>query len=97
MDAVQVDVAVLGLAAAADFASTHYALQRCASCSEGNPVMSEPAVSLALKGAGVAAVALGCERLRRAGHGRAAKVLRWSAVAIWMGLAANNVQKGRTR
>ena len=90
----QVDVAVLSMAAGADLASTHWALERCSGCSEGNPLMSEPALAIAVKAAGVAGVSLGCRELRRMGHPRAAKVLRWGVVAIWMGVAAHNLRKG---
>ena len=95
MDAVHVDVAVLSFAAAADLASTHHALGRCATCYEGNPLMSEPAVSVAIKAAGIAVTTVGCRELRKRGHGRAAKVARWAVVAFWMGLAVNNAHQAR--
>jgi len=92
MDALAQDVAVLSIAAGADLASTHYALKRCPSCYERNPLMTEPALSIVLKSAAVAGVSLGCDKLRKDGHGRAAKVLRWTVVAVWLGIAANNVR-----
>ena len=95
VDAIQTDVAVLSMAAAADIASTQWALRRCSGCYEVNPVMSEPVVSVAVKGAGVAAVALGCDQLRRRGHPGWAKALRWTVAAMWFGVAAHNVKQGR--
>ena len=92
MDALAQDVAVLSIAAAADTASTHHALSRCPSCYERNPLMSEPALSIAVKAASIAGVSAGCEKLRRDGHGRTAKVLRWTVVAFWMGLAVHNAR-----
>jgi hypothetical protein len=95
MDAVAQDVAVLTLAASADFYSTHHALQACPSCYERNPVMSEPALGIALKAATVAGTTAACSRLRRDGHGRAAKVLRWTVTAVWLGIAAHNLRVSR--
>ena len=87
------DVLVLSLAASADLASTHYALARCATCREGNPLMGQPAGAVAIKAAGVAAVAWGCGRLRRAGHPRAAKVLLWGVAGLWVGAAGWNMHQ----
>ncbi len=89
------DVAVLSIAASADFASTHYALKMCPTCSEGNPVMTEPAVGLALKAATIAGTTAACERLRKGGHSRAAKALRWTVAAVWLGIAAHNLKVTR--
>ena len=85
------DVAVLSLAAAADLASTRYGLS--VGLREGNPVMSEPAVSIAVKAATVAGTAYACGRLRRDGHPRAAKVLRWTVAGLWLGVAGWNVHR----
>jgi len=90
------DVAVLGLAAAADLASTRYGLQACPSCREGNPLMGQPAGSLAIKAVGIAATAWGCDRLRRAGHPRGAKWLRWGVAGLWGGAAGWNMHTART-
>lgn len=92
MDAIATDVAVMTLAASADFYTTHHALKTCPSCYERNPVMSEPALGIALKAVTVAGTTLACDRLRRDGHGRAAKVLRWTVTAVWLGIAAHNVR-----
>lgn len=97
MDAVAVDVAVLSTAAMADLASTHHALKNCAGCYEANPIMTEPALAIALKTAAVAGTAAACSKLRKDGHGRAAKVLRWSMTALWLGVAAHNMQVARRR
>lgn len=89
------DVAVLSLGAAADFASTNYALRMCPACSEGNPVVREPAMGLLVKAATVAGTTAACGRLRRDGHGRAAKVLRWTVTAVWLGIATHNLHTAR--
>ena len=94
MDAVATDVAVLSMAAAADIASTHWALQRSGN-RELNPIMSEPAVAILVKSASVAGTAAACRKLRKGGHSRAAKVVRWSVTAIWLGVAAHNVRMAR--
>jgi hypothetical protein len=86
------DVAVMSIAAAADLASTHHALRVCSSCSEGMPWMREPAARYAFKAVGVAGTTLACRELRKRGHGRAAKVLRWTVAAVWLGLAAHNMR-----
>ena len=87
------DVAVLSLAAAADLASTRYGLAHCPECREGNPIMSEPAVAIAVKAAAVAGTAYACDRLRKDGHRRAAKVLRWTVAGLWLGVAGWNVHE----
>ena len=92
MTPVAQDVAILSMGAAADFASTHYALKTCPACVERNPIMSEPAVALLIKAATVAGTTAACGKLRRDGHGRAAKVLRWTVTAVWLGIAAHNVR-----
>ena len=95
LDAVATDVAVLSLAASADLASTHHALQSCRACYEANPLMSEPELSIALKAATIAGTAAVCSKLRKNGRGRAAKVLRWTVTAVWLGVAAHNMRAPR--
>ena len=92
MTPAQVDVAVMSIAAAADVASTGYALRVCSGCSEGGPIKS-PAVSLAAHAVVTAGVAAGCSELRKQGHPRAAKVLRWVVFAAWSGMAVSNLHK----
>jgi len=94
-DEIKRDVIVLSLAASADLASTRYALAQCPSCWEGNVVMSEPAAALAIKSASVVATAWGCDQLRKHGHKRGAKVLRWGVSGLWFGAAAWNINKAR--
>ena len=89
------DIVVLGLAAGADIASTHYALANCSGCYEANPVMSEPSVSLVVKAGSIAATAWACDRLRKAGHPRGAKWLRWGVAGMWLGAAGWNLHKAR--
>jgi hypothetical protein len=94
MDAGATDVAVLSLAAAADLASTHVAMQRGAV--ELNPLMREPAAAFVFKAATVAGTAALCSELRDRGHSRAAKVARWVVAGVWLGIAANNVRVARS-
>jgi len=97
-DEMAKDVTMLSLAAAADLATTHWALDRCPGCYEANPLVpSEPALSMVVKTGAVAATVWGCDRLRRDGHPRWAKALRWGVVAIWGGAAAWNIHQGRNR
>jgi hypothetical protein len=90
-------VAVLSIAAAADLGSTHYALSRCPSCHETKPFMREPALGVLTKAAGVAGGAVLCRKLRKSGHGRTAKVVRWVVAGVWLGLAARNLHVARGR
>ena len=91
MGPAAVDVAVLTIASGADFATTRYALRQCPGCSESNPIQREPALSIATKAAAVVVTAAACEKLRRDGHGRWAKGLRWGIAALWLGLAGHNI------
>lgn len=86
-----VDVAWMGAAAGLDLATTRYALARCAGCAEGNPIMRSSSGAAAVKVAATAAAGWGCLELRRHGHPRAAKALRWTVVAVWGGVAAHNL------
>jgi len=94
-DELTVDVVTLSLAAGADVASTHYALSRCQTCYERNPLMREAAGQVALKAASIAGTAWACDRLRKDGHGGLAKVLRWTVVGVWGGLAVNNLRQAK--
>jgi len=51
--------------------------------------------TLALKAGATVAGAWGCYELRRHGHPRAAKWLRWGIVIVWSGAAVNNVIQSR--
>lgn len=80
----------LGLASAADMFTTSWALRRCPSCAERNPFGADVEARLALKlGYGTAALGA-CWLLERGNHRGWAKVVRWSAVAIFTAAAANN-------
>jgi len=83
------DLVVMGLAAAADQASTLYAQQHGAV--ELIPLMRNPAVAIALKAAAVVLFAAICAELREMGHTVAAKVLRWAVAGTWLGIAGHNV------
>ena len=90
-----VDVAWLGGAAGLDLASTRYGLSRCATCREANPLAASAGTALALKVGATAVAGWGCYELRRHGHPRGAKWLRWGIVAVWSGAAVNNVIRAR--
>lgn len=94
MGPVAVDVAVMSLGAAADEASTRHALASCASCREVGPFRA-PAARYGAKALVVAGSAVACDQLRKGGHRRAAKVLRWSMTALWLGVAAHNMRQAR--
>lgn len=88
------DVVVLSLAASADLASTHYALNQCGGrCREGNPFMQSDGGRIVLKAASIAATSWVCDRLRKRGHRNAAKVIRWGGAALWAGLAVHNMRQ----
>ena len=89
-DELTVDVVSLSLAAGADVASAHYALSQCAGCYERNPLMRSGSAQIALKAASIAGTAWACDRLRQDGHKGLARVLRWTVVVGWSGLAVHN-------
>lgn len=94
MDQVATDVAVISVAAFADVASTHYALKNCAQCYEFNPIMREPATSILLKSVGVATTVYAASYLRKRGHKKWAKFVRYTVFGLYMGLAVNNMRLG---
>jgi hypothetical protein len=92
---IRADLSWVFAAGRADYLSTEWALSRCTDCGEGNPLLRRSGSRAALKLAGAAAVVWTCKELRRSGHGRAASVLRWAAVAGWTSAAVNNAARGR--
>jgi hypothetical protein len=89
------DVTVLSLAATADYVSTVHALKSCSGCVELSPFVREPAVHIVAKAAIVAGTTAACEHLRKKKKHRLAKLLRWTVVGVWLGLAVNNVNSSR--
>ena len=87
---VLVDVAWMGGAGALDVATTRYALRTCSECYEANPLFRAGDRSFQLTKAIVAKMAItgvatfACYELRKTGHRRAAKITRWTVVAIWV-------------
>ena len=76
----------------ADIYSTAIALHRCeASCEEGNPILPTAEARVAFKIASSTIAWFGLRELRKDGHHTWANVLRWSVVALNLGLTANNV------
>jgi len=90
-----VDAGWMGAAAGLDLASTRYALNHCPGCYEAHPVMRSSSGALAFKAGATVAGAWGCYELRRHGHPRAAKWLRWGIVIVWSGAAVNNAIRAR--
>jgi hypothetical protein len=84
------DAVVLSVGAGLDLASTQYALDRCQTCYEANPLMRDPGARYALKVASTAAAVWVCYELRRTGHHKAATTLRWALFAALVGVATNN-------
>jgi hypothetical protein len=92
---VLADVSWVGGAAMLDLGATWWAERRCPTCYEANPLMRSTGTRLAVKAATSATVVWGCYELRRRGHDRAARIFRWMAVAVWSGVAVNNVLQTR--
>jgi hypothetical protein len=82
-------------AGALDLASTKYALGRCQGCYEAHPLMQSASGRVAVKMAATAAGGLLCYELRKHGHAREAKWIRWGVVALWSVLAVNNMARAR--
>jgi len=82
---------------AADLYSTAWALERCPTCLEGNPLGPTPEARIALKMASTASLGLIMFKLRRSGHGRAASLVRWSTVALHAIVTANNTRHALRR
>lgn len=92
-DGVAGDVFWLGLSGSADLFSTALALRHCPDCAEGNPLGFTAESRIALKAAGMLVASAGCYKLRRAGHHKAAAVVRWTVAGAQFTLAAWNVRQ----
>jgi hypothetical protein len=92
MNQVAIDVTVISVAAFADLASTHYALEKCQTCFEVNPLIRDPVTSVLVKAASVAAITKINHELRKRNKRKTAKFIRYAVVSIWMGLAINNMR-----
>lgn len=91
-DAFARDLGWIGAGAAADLLSTSAALRWCSTCREANPLGWDSEARVALKVGMATAAGTGCWWLRRAGHGRAATIVRWSAFGIQALAAASNAR-----
>jgi hypothetical protein len=80
---------------AADLATTEWALSR-PGVREANPVMSEPAVRMAVKAVGTLGVLAGSRQLERHGHRGWSKALRITVIVVWSGAAINNAILARS-
>lgn len=90
MDGTAGDFLWIGTSSAADLFTTAWALHRCPSCYEGNPLGFSVESRVALKAGAAVLVTGGCYKLRRDGHHSSATALRWTFAIISFGLAANN-------
>lgn len=90
---------LVGVSTAADLGSTEWALSRPVppgwTIREGNPVMASQGVRMGLKTAGTVGILIASHKLSSTGHKRASRVLRWSAVVVFSGLAVNNALQAR--
>lgn len=76
---------------AADLYATSLAIHRCNGlCGEGNPLGVSSEGRIALKLASTASSGLTVWKLRRSGHPKAAKVVRWVTVALNGAFVLNN-------
>jgi hypothetical protein len=94
MGPIMTDVAVFTMAAASDKLTTEWAFRNCSSCREGNPLAQSESKRYALKVVGIASATIITNKLRKSGHSRAAKIFRYSVVAIWLAASANNIVVG---
>jgi hypothetical protein len=92
MDCLQ--AGILG-ASAADLLTTEWAMQQ-PGLMEANPMLREPAARFVLKAAGTAAVWGSYRALRKRGKHKAAKIVAWTAIALWSGAAVNNALRARS-
>jgi hypothetical protein len=89
-----VDSARVGGGLMADLWSTEFALARCPSCREGNPLGVSKSARVYLKGAAAAGVIAICHRLRRDGHPAWAKWVGRGALGLQLFAAGSNVWRG---
>jgi hypothetical protein len=81
----------------ADYASTISALSRCPGCTESNPIFRNPTQLAAGKILVSSGVLYACHRLRKDGHGRAARVVAIVFGGVGVGMAIHNMRQGRGR
>lgn len=84
-------------AGAADLYSTSWALARCPSCREANPLGFNSEARIGLKMASGAAFGLACYALERKGHPGWAKIVKWTYVGLTGFFVGNNVFHGARR
>jgi hypothetical protein len=91
------DVAWMAGAAGFELATKVYALDRCSSCYEANPLARaadggvEISKAVLLKAAATAGVGALCYKFHREGHHRKAKLARWIVVGVWITAGAVNL------
>jgi len=89
------DLAWMAGAAALDLGTTEFALRRCETCREGNPLGSSPNARLGLKLGVTAGVSALCYHLHKQGHHRKAKIARWTVVGAWVAASVVNLTHSR--
>ncbi len=90
-----IDAAWMAGAAGVDLASTEYAGHYWPDFREANPWMQTSGRALAVKAGATAAGGWLCYELRKHGHPKGARWLRWGIVAVWSGAAINNLARAR--
>jgi hypothetical protein len=87
------ELAIQGFASSVDLATTEWALSK-PGIVEGHPLLGNRGVRYAMKGTVAVGVAAITHRLETRGKRRAARVVRWGAVALQVGAGAWNIRKG---
>ena len=87
--AILTDAAWMSGAAVFDVATTRYTLRVCSECYEANPLFRADGGfrmrrAIVAKTIITGGAAFACHELRKTGHRRAAKITRWTVVAIWV-------------
>jgi hypothetical protein len=80
----------VGMASAADLGTTGWALHKCPTCYEQNPLGVNVESRIALKLAAMTGTMGAIWKLEKSGHSKEAKIARWIYVGVCAGLAVNN-------
>lgn len=91
----QTDLAWMAGAAALDLGTTEFALRRCKTCREGNPLGGSLNARLGLKLGVTAGVSVLCHHLHKHGRHREARISRWIVVGGWVAASVVNLTHSR--